>query len=122
LVSLLSQRQDLRQEQIDRILNEVEKIWIPVDRASLDRVLVKIRDYFNNLQLPELNYENIKGEVQALFDDPKAGFEALRDRFSHFDRETPLEATSPKVPDTPVATNKGDLKHLFEELCRELLK
>jgi DNA-binding transcriptional MerR regulator len=98
LVALLSQRQDISEEDANRIIDQIlavreqtlqqlqsiqEKL-----QTTLDRVLAKIRDYLNSLERPELNYEGISRDLRVLFDDPKAGFEALRDRFSHFDRET----------------------------------
>ncbi|AFY95697.1 hypothetical protein [Chamaesiphon minutus] len=98
IVALLSQRQDIspaEAEQIvdrvlavrDRFVGQLEAIKAKV-QSAIDSVLAKIRDYLNSLERPELNYDGITQDVRKLFDDPNAGFEALRDRLSHFDRDT----------------------------------
>jgi DNA anti-recombination protein RmuC len=98
LVALLSQREDISQEEaeqtVDRIVSVRDSIQEQFDkvqqtvRSSVDSVFGGVRDYLNSLERPELNYESIEGDFKTLFDDPKAGFEALRDRLSQFDRET----------------------------------
>jgi hypothetical protein len=98
LVKLLSQRQDISEEDVNRIIDQIvlvreqtlQQLQSIQDKlqATVDRLLAKIRDYLNSLERPELNYDGISQDLRVLFDDPKAGFEALRDRFSHFDRET----------------------------------
>jgi ElaB/YqjD/DUF883 family membrane-anchored ribosome-binding protein/ribosomal protein S15P/S13E len=98
LVALLAQREDVSQEEaeqtVDRIISvrdSIEEQFNKVQQtvqSSVDRVFGGVRDYLNSLERPELNYENIEGDFKTLFDDPKAGFEALRDRLSQFDRET----------------------------------
>ncbi|PSB58205.1 hypothetical protein [Chamaesiphon polymorphus] len=98
IIALLSQRQDItpaEAEQIvdrvlsvrDRFVGQLEAIKAKV-QSAIDSVLAKIRDYLNGLERPELNYDGITQDVRKLFDDPNAGFEALRDRLSHFDRDT----------------------------------
>jgi hypothetical protein len=57
-------------------------------QAILDRIFGRIRDYLNSLDRPELNYDGIKQDVRTLFDDPQAGFEALRGRLGQVDRGT----------------------------------
>jgi nucleoid DNA-binding protein len=57
-------------------------------QSVIDSIFARIRNYLNSLERPELNYDGIKQDVQTLFDDPQAGFEALRSRLSHFDRGT----------------------------------
>jgi gas vesicle protein len=54
----------------------------------IDRTFAKIRNYLNSLERPELNYDGIKTDLRKLFDDPQAGFDAMRDRLSQFDRNT----------------------------------
>lgn len=98
LTALLSQRQDISPEEADRIVSQIESVrdqfmhQIQQVQAQLqglvDRLFARIRDYLNSLDRPELNYDNIKHDVRTLFDDPKAGFEALRSRLSEFDRGT----------------------------------
>jgi nucleoid DNA-binding protein len=54
----------------------------------VEGIFARIRYYLNSLERPELNYDGIKRDVRQLFDDPQAGFEALRDRLSAFNRDT----------------------------------
>jgi len=97
-VQLLAQRDDMSQaeaEQVvdrilavrDRIVARIEQVKLKVE-AVIDRILAKIRDYLNGLERPELNYDGIKRDLYVLFDDPNAGFEAIRDRLSQVDRDT----------------------------------
>lgn len=98
LVQLLSQRQDISEADANRIIDNILSVR---DRAmqqlqlvqaqvqsAIDSVLAKIRNYLNSLERPELNYEGISTDLRTLFDDPQAGFDALRDRFSQLDRNT----------------------------------
>jgi nucleoid DNA-binding protein/ribosomal protein S15P/S13E len=98
IVSLLSQREDISEEEANRIVDRIfsardtiaeqfEKIQQRV-QSVLDSIFARIRDYLNSLERPELNYEGIQQDFATLFDDPQAGFDALRDRLSQFDRET----------------------------------
>jgi nucleoid DNA-binding protein len=98
IVALLSQREDISEAEAEEIVNRVlsvrdqmvaqlESIKMKV-QSVIDGVLGKIRDYLNSLERPELNYEGIQQDVRTLFDDPNAGFDALRERLSHFDRGT----------------------------------
>ena len=98
IVALLSQRQDMTEEEANRIVDQVlsvrdqamaqiQKIQDKL-QSVVDGIMARIRDYLNSLDRPELNYDNIKTDVRTLFYDPKAGFEALRDRLGSFNRET----------------------------------
>ncbi|OKH28534.1 hypothetical protein [Chroogloeocystis siderophila] len=98
LVALLAQREDISEEEANRIVDQidsvrnqlveqVQKVQQTV-QSTIDGVLGKVRDYLNSLERPELNYEGIKADFQKVFDDPQAGFEALQNRLSQFDRET----------------------------------
>lgn len=98
VVALLSQRQDMTEEEANRVVDQVlsvrdqamaqiQKIQDKL-QSVVDGILARIRDYLNSLDRPELNYDNIKTDVRTLFYDPKAGFEALRDRLGSFNRET----------------------------------
>ncbi|MEG3977578.1 MFS transporter [Microcoleus sp. herbarium8] len=98
VVSLLSQRQDISEVEAARIVDgilsvrdefalQIQKIQDRI-QSVIDGVLGKVRDYLNSLDRPELNYEGITRDVRQLFDDPQAGFDALRDRLGHFNRDT----------------------------------
>lgn len=98
LVALLSQREDISEEEANRIADQIESVRNSVTQqlqqiqerlqSAIDGIFGKIRDYLNSLERPELNYEGIKQDFSKLFDDPQAGFEALGSRLGQFDRET----------------------------------
>ncbi|ALF51810.1 hypothetical protein ACX27_01425 [Nostoc piscinale CENA21] len=98
IVALLSQREDISEEDVNRIADQIlsardavvkqfRQIQQGVQSAT-ERVRNRIRNYLNSLNRPELDYEGIRHDFAKLFDDPQAGFEALRDRLSQFDRDT----------------------------------
>jgi nucleoid DNA-binding protein len=98
MISLLSQRPDISETEAARIVDgilsvrdefalQIQKIQDRI-QSVIDGVLGKVRDYLNSLDRPELNYEGITRDVRQLFDDPQAGFDALRDRLGHFNRDT----------------------------------
>jgi nucleoid DNA-binding protein len=98
LIALLSQRKDMTQEEAERIVIQIESVRDQIlDQVKqvqykiqeiIDRIFARIRNYLNSLDRPELNYDSIKQDIRTLFDDPQAGFEALRNRLSQFDRGT----------------------------------
>ncbi|MEI6445338.1 MAG: MFS transporter [Nostocales cyanobacterium ELA583] len=98
LVALLSQREDITEEEANKIVDQIESVRDSIVqqfeqiqqkmRSLVDNVFGKVRDYLNSLDRPELSYEGIQHDFAKIFDDPQAGFEALRDRLSQFDRDT----------------------------------
>ncbi len=104
LVAFLSQREDISEKDVERIIDQIlvvreqflEKIQSVQHRiqTTIDGIFAKIRDYLNGLDRPELNYDGIKHDLRTVFADPEAGFEALRDRFSHIDRDTLMSILS----------------------------
>ncbi|WP_107666432.1 hypothetical protein [Cyanothece sp. BG0011] len=98
LVALLSQRDDISEDDVNQIIDSILEVrnqfLHQIDRvkqsiqAAIDRILDKIRRYLNSLERPELNYQGIRHDIHELFDDPQAGFDALRDRFSQVNRDT----------------------------------
>ena len=97
-VALLSQREDISEEEANRIAEQVESSYQSVVdqfkkaqqavQSTLDQGFDSIRGYLNGLELQELNYDGIKEDFTTLFDDPQMGLEALRGRLSGFDRDT----------------------------------
>lgn len=98
LVALLAQREDMSEQEAqaavdqvlavrDQIANRIQQIQAKIS-ATIDQILARVRDYLNSLDRPELEYEGVKRDVRQLFDDPQAGFIALQDRLSRFDRNT----------------------------------
>lgn len=104
LVSLLSQREDITEEEANRIADQIESVRNSfveqiqkvqqTIQSTIDGVFDKARNYLNSLERPELNYEGIQQDFSKLFDDPQAGFEALQNRLSQFDRETLVSVLS----------------------------
>src|SRR4028118_1699076 len=98
LVALLSQREDISEEEANRIADQiesvrnqfVEQVQMVQDKlqSAIDGIFAKIRDYLNSLDRPELNYEGIKRDFRKVFDDPQAGFDAIKERLGEFDRGT----------------------------------
>jgi ElaB/YqjD/DUF883 family membrane-anchored ribosome-binding protein len=79
---------------VDEILlvrdNAMSQLQMVQDKIQsvMDRILARIKNYLNSLDRPELAYEGIKRDINVLFNDPQAGFTALKDRFAHLDRDT----------------------------------
>ena len=98
LVALLSQREDISSEEANKIADQiesvrnqiVEQVQMVQDKlqSTIDGIFAKIRDYLNSLDRPELNYEGIKRDFRKVFDDPQAGFDAIKERLGEFDRGT----------------------------------
>ncbi|MBD2101256.1 MFS transporter [Leptolyngbya sp. FACHB-261] len=98
VVSLLSQRSDMSEEEANRIFDQIESVrtqFVEQVRSiqsriqsAIDSVFERIRTYLNSLERPELNYDGIRRDLRTLFDDPQAGFDALRSRLSQVDRGT----------------------------------
>lgn len=116
LVSLLSQREDISEEEAnqiadrivsvrDRIVGQIENVQDKI-QSVIDGIFGKIRDYLNSLERPELNYEGIERDFRKLFADPEAGFDALKDRLSHFDRNTLVAIISSRQDITEEDANR----------------
>ncbi|MBD3881051.1 MFS transporter [Phormidium tenue FACHB-886] len=98
LVALLSQREDISEEEANQIADQIASVRDQVveqarriqttAQSAVDNASDKLRNSLNSLGQPELNYEGIQRDIRTLFDDPEAGLEALRDRLGQFDRET----------------------------------
>ncbi|AFY93758.1 hypothetical protein [Chamaesiphon minutus] len=103
-VALLSQREDVSEEEANRIAEQVESSYRniveqfqkiqEIAKSSIDKLFGNVRDYLNALDRPELSYEGIQADFSKLFDDPQAGFEALGDRLGDFDRDTLIAVLS----------------------------
>ncbi|MBW4536981.1 MAG: MFS transporter [Pleurocapsa minor HA4230-MV1] len=98
LVKLLSQREDLSEEQVNQTIDQVEEAIQNIVRApqrlakrTTKQVLdfeANLENYLRNTDKEELNPEGIKRDLQILVQDPRAGMGTLLERFSQFDRET----------------------------------
>ncbi|MEH1822009.1 MAG: MFS transporter [Nostoc sp.] len=100
LVQLLSQRQDLSEEQVNQTLDQLEAVrdsilQVPQQaKEQYEKTTKAIAEYLRNTNLDELDPEGIRGDLEKLLDDPKAGALALRDRLSNVDRETLVKLVS----------------------------
>jgi gas vesicle protein len=122
-VTLLSQREDISAEDVNRIVDQIlgvrDQVMAQIRdlqlsiQAAIDRVFAKIRNYLNSLDRPELNYDGIKADLRKLFDDPGAGFEALRDRLSQFDRDTLVALLSSRED-----ISEADANRLIDQIER----
>ena len=98
VTALLAQRQDLTHEEanaiVERVLAVRNQILEQLERVQrhiqdlLKSLLVRIRDYLNSLERPELSYAAIRQDLRQIFNDPQAGLEVLQHRFAQFDRDT----------------------------------
>jgi hypothetical protein len=98
LVALLAQRPDITEEEANRIVDQIISVrdqFVKQVRdvqrklqSAIDQVFARIRNYLNALERPELNYDGIRRDLRQLFSDPQTGFDALRDRLGHFNRDT----------------------------------
>jgi hypothetical protein len=104
LVQLLSQRQDLSEEQVNQVLDQVEAVRDSILQApqrlvgkakeQYEQTTQALSDYLHKTDLDELNPEGIQRDLSTLFNDPKAGTAALRERLSQVDRETLVKLLS----------------------------
>jgi nucleoid DNA-binding protein len=138
-VSLLSQREDISEEEANRIADQIESTYRSLVeqvqnvqktvQSAIDSVLGKIRDYLNALERPELNYDGIQDDFRKVFDDPQAGFDALKNRLGQFDRGTLVavlssredisEADANRIVDKVEETRNGVL-HQSEKIQQEV--
>ncbi|MEL6554848.1 MAG: MFS transporter [Cyanobacteria bacterium J06621_11] len=98
VVALLAQRSDMSESEAQEIVGRVADVRHQVKgqlrsiqhsvESTLDRIFAKIRNYLQSLERSELDYYGIKRDVRTLFDDPQAGFSAMSERLSQFDRNT----------------------------------
>ena len=63
-------------------------------QETRDRAMARIRDQVYSVDRPELDFEGFQGDFRKLFEDPKAGFAALKSRLQGIDRETVISILS----------------------------
>jgi ElaB/YqjD/DUF883 family membrane-anchored ribosome-binding protein len=116
LVALLSQREDISEEEANKIADQIESVRSQIVeqiqmvqgkfQSAIDGIFAKIRDYLNSLDRPELNYEGVKRDFRKVFDDPQAGFEAIKERLGQFDRQTLVAVISSRPDISEAQANK----------------
>jgi uncharacterized protein YfkK (UPF0435 family) len=103
-VQLLSQREDLDEEQVNEILARIQSVKDSILQAPqqvsdeakqrYQETINSISKYLRNTNLEELNPEGIQQDLTKLLDNPQEGARALRDRLSQVDRETLVKLLS----------------------------
>jgi len=140
-VALLAQREDMTEEEANQIADQVESNFKAVVgqiqqvqeavQSTLDKGFDSVQNYLNGLERPELNYDGIKQDFGKLFDDPQMGLEALRDRLTHFDRETLVAVLSSREDISETDANRvidqieaarDSVLHQFERVQQETQK
>ena len=95
-VGILCRREGFAPEQVAEIAEQLEAVRQEVleivqaaagEEQSQD-LRSRIENYLRSTGKEELNPEGIERDFQALLEDREAGFEALRDRLSQFNRDT----------------------------------
>jgi len=104
LIEALKARNDITPEEANRIADQIDlarsKVLSAREQAEhragelRDRILAKIRDHVYAAQKPELDYAGFEADFRQLFDDPKAGYAALKERLGSLDRESVIALLS----------------------------
>ncbi len=115
-VALLAQREDVTEEEANRIVDQVESTYKAIVgqiqqvqqtvQSTIDKGFDSVRNYLNGMERPELNYDGIKQDFGKLFDDPQVGLEALRDRLGQFDRGTLVALLSSRDDISPADADR----------------
>ncbi|MBW4694156.1 MAG: MFS transporter [Lyngbya sp. HA4199-MV5] len=98
LVKLLSQRDDLTEEQVNQTIDQVQEAIRRIVRSPrrlASRTKQRVQDFQTNVESyllqtnkDELNPDGIKRDLQLLLNDPRAGASSLGERLSQVDRST----------------------------------
>jgi nucleoid DNA-binding protein len=104
LVQLLSQRHDLSEADVQRIINQVESSWYrsinapaaltAQAKAKYDEATTAIEQYLLQTGKPELNPKGIRRDLELLMNNPKMGAKAMQHRLSEVDRDTLVQLLS----------------------------
>jgi hypothetical protein len=101
-ISILEQRGDIDHARATQIVDKIQSILDELkSMAEKDKITGssisshiktrlenKLRNYIDSMDRRELNYEDIKGEIELLFHDPRAGADLLIHRLKTIDRDT----------------------------------
>jgi len=113
LVKLLSQREDLSEEQVNQIIDQVQEAIGALSAPRLGKSATKqvvdfeanLENYLRNTNKEELNPEG-KRDLQLLLNDPRAGLGNLGDRLKQFDRSTLVALLSQREDITEEEANQ----------------
>ncbi len=123
LTALLTQREDISKADVDQVVDQIlevrDRVMSQIQvvqskiQSVIDRLLAKIKAYLDSLDRPELAYAGIKRDINTMFDDPQAGFLALKDRFSRIDRDSMVAIMSSR-PDI----SQADAERIITQIER----
>jgi uncharacterized protein YfkK (UPF0435 family) len=116
LIQLLSQRDDLSEADVRRIVRDVEGTWYQTvnapakltaqAKAKYDEATQAITNYLRRTGKPELNPDGIQRDLQTLMNDPQAGAEAIKSRLAAMDRDTLVQLLSQRDDLTEAEVNQ----------------
>ncbi|WP_035993116.1 hypothetical protein [Leptolyngbya sp. KIOST-1] len=130
LVQLLSQRNDLSEDQVQQTIDQVEANWYQTvhapaaltaqAKAKYDEATTAIETYLLKTGKPELNPEGIKRDLELLVNDPKLGLQAVQSRLSEMDRDTLVKLLSQRGDLTEAEVNQtiDDLQGAVSDLLK----
>jgi ElaB/YqjD/DUF883 family membrane-anchored ribosome-binding protein len=134
LVKLLSQRDDLSEEQVNRAIDQVQETLrgiIKAPRRLASRVQkqaisfeTNLETYLRNTNKDELNPDGIKRDLQLLIQDPRSGLESLGDRMAQVDRSTFVALLSQRDDITEAEANQiaDQVESTFNTLIEPIKK
>jgi hypothetical protein len=108
-VEMLSLREDLNPGSIENLSNYLEEVRSEVVNSTqtnesesqspdlqkaATELRTKVETYLRDTNKEELNPEGIQRDLKALFEDPKVGISALKERLGQFDRDTVVQLLS----------------------------
>jgi hypothetical protein len=128
-VETLSLREDLNPDSIQNLSNYLEEVRSEVVHSTSEstpspdlqkgaaELRTKLETYLRDTNKEELNPEGIQRDLKALFDDPKAGISALKDRLGQLDRDTVVQLLSQRQDLDESQVN--DILNSLSETLRE---
>lgn len=132
LVQLLSQRQDLSEEQVNQIIDQVQETirsvvkaprrWATRAQMQVLDFQAYLEDYLRNTNKEELNPEGIKRDLQLLLNDPRTGAESFGDRLSKVDRSTIVALLSQRPDMTEEEANRvvGQIESVRDQFVEQV--
>ncbi|MBD1843803.1 MFS transporter [Cyanobacteria bacterium FACHB-63] len=113
-VNLLTQRGDLPAARVAEIADQLETIRAATlsqvqtaeDQHETTDLRSRVENYLRSTNKEELDPDAIEREVSLLLEDPEAGYDALKNRLSHFDRDTLTQLLSQRQDLTPEESDR----------------
>ncbi|PSN16767.1 hypothetical protein C7293_01240 [filamentous cyanobacterium CCT1] len=130
LVQLLSQRNDMSEEQVQQTIDQVEANWYRTvhapaalsaqAKAKYNEATTAIESYLLRTGKPELNPAGIKRDLELLVQDPRLGLQAVQTRLSDMDRDTLVKLLSQRGDLTEAEVNQtiDDLQGAIRDLLK----